>query len=718
MAVIQKIRNKYGKVAAGVIVLALVGFILMDATSSGRLDDLLGRDESVVKVNGEKVDYKEYIQRQHEYEILYAAFQPEMKMDDARRAQINDQVLKELIYEKLVNDECNKLGITVSKEEEKELVYGANPDQLIQQFPIFQNPETKMFDPQRVKEVDKKALEIDPTGKLKEQWETLKAFAIRTYRTNKYNSIALAGFAAPKFLVDEDINDRRQMANIKFVMVPYGTVSDEEVKTTDEELKEYMKKHEKEYMVNEPTRSIEYISFDIKPTGDDSSKSYGALVKLKDEFAAATDNETIVNRNSDETYKDAYVNKRTFMSQFSDTILGLPVGVVYGPYYENNEFKLSKVTERTTYPDSVKVRLIRVVTMAQEKEIMTDSAGRKKIDSAVMAINSGAPFAEVAAKYSDDEASSKSGGEYTFTIDQKTGIMKELADVIYDGKTGDKKTVSVTTDQLKALFYVEVLSQSGFMPAVKIATVVKSLSPGTATDQNVYSQAMQFAGKNGDAKSFDAAAKNNPAKRVAENIKINDFTVQGLEGGNVRDIIRWAYEANIGDVSTVFPLDGRYIVAKLASEQKKGLPAITELNRPALEKKVVSEKKANKIIEKYKGKTTLDAIAQASAQQVQNADSVTGGNMYIPKLGFEPKVVGYTFNKAFQPNTMSPAIKGAEAVFFISVNNRWVGAAPDMPGIAENQQRMMEMQLKNGAANALMEMLRKNAEIKYNAKNL
>ena len=116
MAVIQKIRNKYGKIAAGVIVLSLVGFILMDATSSGRLDDLMGRDESVVKVDGDKVDYKEYIQRQHEYEVLYAAFQPEMKMDDARRAQLNDQVLRELIYEKIVDDECDKLGITVSKE--------------------------------------------------------------------------------------------------------------------------------------------------------------------------------------------------------------------------------------------------------------------------------------------------------------------------------------------------------------------------------------------------------------------------------------------------------------------------------------------------------------------------------------------------------------------------------------------------------------------------
>ena len=423
MAVIQKIRNKYGKIAAGVIVLSLVGFILMDATSSGRLDDLMGRDESVVKVDGDKVDYKEYIQRQHEYEVLYAAFQPEMKMDDARRAQLNDQVLRELIYEKIVDDECDKLGITVSKEEEKELIFGANPDQLVQQFPIFMNPETNMFDPQRVKEVDKKAMEIDASGKLKEQWEILKTFAIRSYKTNKYNSLVLAGLSAPQYLVDMDIKDRQQMANINYVMIPYGSISDDKVKITDDELKGYMEKHKKKYMVYDPTRSIEYVSFDIQPTGDDSSKSLGALLKLKDEFAAASDNESMVNRNSEESYKDVYVNKRTFMSQYSDTLMSLPVGTVYGPYYESGAFKLSKVTDRKTYPDSVKIKLIRVVTKAQDQVVLSDSAAKKRMDSAVAAVNGGAPFAEVVAKYSDDESAKSSGGEYTFTVDQKASLL-------------------------------------------------------------------------------------------------------------------------------------------------------------------------------------------------------------------------------------------------------------------------------------------------------
>ena len=717
MAVIQKIRNKYGKIAAGVIVLSLVGFILMDASSSGRINDMFGRDESVVTVNGDKVDVKSYVERQHEYEVLYTAFNPEFKMTDASRAQINDQVLRELIYEKLVNKECDKLGITVSQEEEKELLFGAEPDQLIKQFPIFTSRETKMFDPQLVKEVDKKANQIDPSGKLKEQWDILKSFAIRSYRTNKYNAAVLAGLTVPKFVVDQDIKERQQMANVRFVMIPYGTVSDDQAKVSDDELKAYMEKHKAQYMVYDPTRSLEYVSFDILPTGDDSSKSYGTLVKLKDEFVATTDNETIVNRNSEDSYNDEYVNKRIFMSQFSDSILNLPVGAVYGPYFENGSFKLSKVIERKTYPDSVKFKLIRVITKSGDQDILNDTAAHMRIDSAVAALASGMPFAEVANKFSDDENKAQTGGEYIYTINQKNLLPADVATAVFDGATGDKKTVSVKDKNFSGYFYIEVTEQTGIQPAVKIASIVKSLTPGTATDQAMFGKANEFAGKNNTAKAFDEAAKSQPGRRMAENIKANDFIIQGLEG-SVRDIIRWAYEAKEGDVSGVFNIEGRYIVAKLTSIQKKGLPIITDANRPSLEKKVKSEKKAKIITDKYKGMNSLDAIAQASAQAVQQTDSVAGGNSYMPKIGYEPKVLGYTFYKGFQANTMSPAIKGQEAVFFISVLNRWESPAPEIPGIIENQQKSLEMQMRNTASGTLMDMLRKSADIEYNANNL
>lgn len=723
MAVIQKIRNKYGKIAAGVIVLSLVGFILMDATSSGRIDDLFqgGRDV-VVKVNGEKVEYKVYIQRQHEYEVLYGAFNPDFKMTDQTRAQINDQVLRELIYEKLVDDECEKLGIGVSKEEEKELIYGAEPDQLIKQFPYFANRETKMFDPAMVKQFEQalktQGAEIDPQGKLAEQWEILKAFAVRSYRTNKYNAAVTAGITAPQFMVDQDVKLRQQMANISYVMVPYAIISDEQAKVSDDELKAYMEKHKAEYTVKEPSRSIEYVSFDITPNGEDSAKSLGELIKLKNEFATATDIEKIVNSNSDENYKDVFVNKRIYQSRFSDSILNLPVGGVYGPYYDEGDFKLSKIVERKTYPDSVKFRLIRVATKADGQDIISDSAAKMRIDSAIAALNSGAPFAEVANRFSDDQNRQQTGGEYTYTIDQKSQLPEALGTAIFDGVTGDKKSVSIKEKTYESIFYVEILEQKGIQPAVKIATIVKSLSAGTATDQAVYGKANEFAGKNATAKAFDEAAKTHPGRRMAENIKQTDFVIEGLGGGSTREVVRWAYEAKLGDVSNVFNMDGRYVVAKLSSIQEKGLPKITEANRPALEKKVKDEKKAKIIADTYKGMKSLNDIAVKSGQAIQQADSISAGGMYVPKLGYEPRVLGYSFFKGLQPNAISPAIKGNEAVFFISVANRWEGPAPTMPGIMENEKAAMEGQIRNAASGTLMQMLRDKADIEYNVKNL
>jgi peptidyl-prolyl cis-trans isomerase D len=725
MAVIQKIRNKYGKIAAGIIVLSLIGFILMDATSSGRFNDIFrGGGDHVMKVNGEKVSQKEYLQRQHEYEVLYSAFNPDFKMTDQSRASLNDQVLRELMYEKLVMDESEKLGLTVSKEEEKELIYGADPYQLIKQYPQFKNQQTQMFDPQMVKQYEQalnsSQTQIDPErrAKLKEEWEILKAFAIRSYRTNKYNSAVTAALTVPNNLVEADLKERQQMANISYVMVPYAMISDDEAKVSDDEIKAYMEKHKASYMVYEPSRSIEYVSFDVMPTGDDSSKSLGALQKLKDEFAAATDNESIVNKNSDDNYTDAYVNKRIFMSRYSDSILNLPVGAVYGPYFEEGNFKLSKVVDRKTYPDSVKFRLVRIFTKANGQDIRTDSAAKMRMDSAVAAINGGMPFNEVLKKFSDDDANSQTAGEFTYTVDQKQTLPEELQAAVFDGKAGDKKTIDIKDDNFNALFYVEVMEQTGFQPAVKIATITKSLSAGTVTDQAVYGKANEFAGKNNNEKAFDAAAKTHPGRRMAENIKETDFMIQGLEGGNSREIIRWAYEAKVGDVSQVFNLENRYIVAKLTGIQEKGLPKITDNNRPALERKVKNEKKAAIITSRYKG-ASLAAIAQQSGRPVQQADSISLAMQYIPNLGYEPKVTGYTFFKGFQPNTVSPAIKGQEAVYYISVLSRWESPLPQaMPNMMENQRRQLEGQMMQSAGSALMDMLKKNADIKYNVRNL
>lgn len=731
MAVIQTIRNRFGKIAGAIIALALVGFIIQDARNGTFGDFFRSHDSSVMKVNGEKVTPKDYQLQLKEYETLYSIYNKDRNIDDATRAQMNEQVIQMLAYEQIVNEQCEKLGIQTTDEEKKELVYGMNPDPMIRQFQIggqqvFINPQTGQFDPNYVKgfekEISDNAQRVDPTGKIREEWEMVKDYVMRMANVNKFNSLIGGGVYYPAYLAKHMLADQNSMASIKYVKVPYSTVADAEVKVSDDDIKKYMESHPGMYTNDQPTRSIEYVSFDIKPSSADSARALQALADVKNEFATTKDKDlkTFVNSKSDEpnSYNEAYVNKKTYMSPNADTLLALPVGAIYGPYYENGAYRLTKIIDRKEMPDSVKVRHILVRTKAQDHDLLTDSAAKMKIDSAIAAIKAGAKWDSVVARYSEDEGSIKKGGEYTFPLAAKSSLAKEFGDFAFEGKKGETKLVKVSNDNYSGYHYIEIMDQMGMSQAAQLATVAKSLAPSDSTVNAIYGKANEFAGRNTTPSAFDATAeKMHFDRRLGDNIKASNFAIPGM--GPAREVVRWAFEHNVGDISPVFQLgDLRYVVAKLISIQNKGLVAITPANRPMLEQKVRDEKKADIISKKYAGAGSVDAVAQSSGIPAQQADSVTAGGAYVQNLGYEPKVVGYAFDASFQPNTLSPGIKGQSGVYFITVLNRDVRQIDNnMMPMIQQQRMMQEYQLRNAIGQTMQQTLIKKADVKYNVAN-
>lgn len=723
MAVIQKIRDKYAKLAGFVIALALVGFILMDAVS-GRsgLGDLFGFGKStyVAKVDGEKIDYKDYARRIAEYETLYELYAKGRKLDDAARAQLHDQALREMIYEALVGDQIKKLGLDTTREEMQDMIKGANPDPMIMQFPYFMDDKGQ-FSQQALVAFEQgkdKIFSTEEGKKYLEQWSMVKSYVKRNRIIQKFNALVVNGMYTPKFMIDRQIKDQNLMASIRYVKVPYTTVNDNEVKISDADIQDYMKKHAAMYTIDEPVRSIDYISFDVMPSQADSAKVLDALNKIKPEFAAATDNESFVNRNSEDQYRGDYVSKKNMMSQYADTILSQPVGAVYGPYYENGSYKLTKILAKQTLPDSIKFRHILIAVKSGDKEIIADSIGKRKIDSVEAAARSGADFKLLVNNYSNDEQSKQKGGELEVSpavrSQLETGFSKEISDFVYEGKAGEKKVFKISNENFTGYDYVEIMSQSAFEPTAKLAVISKALAPSQETINDAYTRANDFAGKHTSAKSFDdGVAKLNLAKRVAPNVKVSDFTIQGL--GSSHDIIKWMYNAKVGDVSGVFQLDDRYIIAKLTDAQDKGLAKLDANTRPVIESAIRAQKKAELIKNKYKSVASLDALSQTAGQPVQQLDSFNAYNSFAQNLGYEPKVIGYSFSKNLKENTVSPGITGQDGVFFITVVNRQEVNRPQDPMMLNQQRTMMDMQNKNAVGNVLQEIFRRNATIKYNA---
>ena len=728
MSVIQTIRNKYGKIAGGIIAIALIGFIVSDARNGSFGSFFGGHDSNVMKVDGVKIEPKEYNAEINELEVLYTKGRT---IDDATRAQLDEEAIQRLVTETAIGEECEKLGIQTTKEEATELVFGPNVAREIAEFQyngqhIFINDQTGGFDGSRVKEWEKELREspdkVDPNGTYTKEWETIKSYVLRSNRINKYKALFAGSVYEPMYVAKRAFADQNSRASIRYIKVPFTSVSDNEVKVTDEDLNAYMQKRPGFFQIDQPVRSIEYVSFEINPSAGDTAKALGALNEIKSDFATAKDNKVFVNSKSDDanSYSEAFVNKKIFTSRYADTIIGLPVGTVFGPYYENGSYRLTKVTDKKEQPDSVKYRYILVRSKVSNTEILNDNMAQQRIDSAAAAVKSGMVFDSVVNKYSEDDKS-KGGVNYLTLAQVPNYPFKDVQKFIFNGKPGEAKVIRDSEANFVLYFYVEIMEQKGTSMAVQLANVAKILQPSQATTDSIYAKANEFAGKNATAAEFDAAIKKqNLDKRIGDKIAMNNFSIRGL--GAAREVVKWTYDHKVGDVSQVFQLgDQRYVIAKVSSIQDKGMMAITPTIRPQLEQLVRDEKKAEIISKKYATAASLDAISSAISTPVQQNDSVMLNGSSIQGMGYEPKVIGYSFCTSFELNKVSPGIKTQGGVYFITVLNRAVAPVdtnnPQLAQMLSSQRMMQEMQEKNSMGQLLQQAIVKKADVKYNYYN-
>lgn len=719
MAIIQKIRDKYAKVAGGVIAISLIAFVLNDAFN-GKSGSIFGGGDAIAKVDGKKIEPLEFDQRVQEYNTVYSLKNPNVQISDEIRAQINEQAMRDLVNDKIIDEQLSKLGITISAKEENDLIYGPNPNGMVQQYPVFTNPETGMFDQSRIKayedQLKNPPKDADPKliEKEIENWNNFKSFVIHQNKQQKFNNLVVASMYAPKFMVDYKMAQQNEIASIKIVKVPVTVIPDNEAIITDADINSYMEKHKKRFQIDQEMRGIDYVSFDVVPSKEDTATAQTALQNLKSEFSATpnAEMENFVTRNSEEGYRDYYFTKKTFKSPFADSILGHAEGYVYGPYLENSSYLMVKVMENRSLPDSVKAQHI----LVQPSQSMDDSATHKLADSIKLAIESGANFDSLALKFSVDKQNNQKGGDLGYFA--YGAMVPEFNEFAFMGKTGDLKVVK----SQYGYHIARINDQKDFQAATKMAILVKALYPSDVTETNVYTRANEFATKYKTAKAFDDGVKAmGLQKKEADNVKIQDFSVQGV--GPARQLVSWMHGAKLGDVSA--PLDiktttaHRYVIAKLSSIQAKGMLKLNDAIKPQIENIVRNEKKAELIAAKYKSQTTLEGVAQASGQTILSADSFTSTTPYLNNIGYEPKAIGYAFSKQVKPGVLCPPMKGQDAVTYMVLVSRVPKVAnPNEAAVFQQQQMTEQEQMQRTIGSTLQEMLMRKSDVKFYNNNL
>lgn len=698
MSIIQRIRDKAAWLIFGAIALAMIGFIVTDAFQGGGGGGIFGGQSTTMgKVNGNTIDYVDYSNRLKAQEAQYPG-----AMNDMMRQNLQDNLWNQMVEEALMKDQYEKLGIYISDKEVGDILYGANPpDQLRQQFV---NKETGQYDPnlafQTIQEFKKRS---------PKEYNTFVESIITMRQREKYLSLLTNTYYVPKWMVEKSNAESSQLASISFVNVPYSTISDSAVKVSDGEIDEYIKEHKEEYHQQE-SRGIAYVAFNAAPSAADSAAVREQLMNVRAEFDSTTDYQTFLARNGSEVpFSDGYVTKTSLQVPNADTIRQLADGRVFGPYQDGGTYVLAKMISKRNMPDSVKVRHILI---SSQNGAVPDSVSKRRIDSAVNALNGGADFKTLTALVSEDPGSKDNGGEYWFSATQFTTIAREFAEAAFYGNPGDKKTIKTEF----GWHYIEVLEQKNMQPAYKVAYLTKSVLPSTETENRASGLANQFAGQSRNLKAFDDnVAKSNGAmqKILVSDIKPIQSDIPGL--GSNRQLVRWIYEADMGDVSEPYVVEDQYVVAVVTEINKEGLMTARKA-RPLVENLVRNKKKAAQIKQKLGKPATLEAAASAGAQTVQRIDSVGFNSYSIPNVGQEMKLIGAIFNKTWQGKVSEP-IAGNGGVFVFKTEN--VFARPNPSADVEQQRTAMMMQQRQSMSYRAIESIKKAATIKdYRAKFL
>ncbi len=101
-------------------------------------------------------------------------------------------------------------------------------------------------------------------------------------------------------------------------------------------------------------------------------------------------------------------------------------------------------------------RTLRQQLLAQKVAEKLDTETRQQAEAALAELQSGADFAEVARKYSDDEATKENGGEFGFAVDKMSReLSPQSADILFDLEPGAYSDIVNTGYSLEIVRNIE-----------------------------------------------------------------------------------------------------------------------------------------------------------------------------------------------------------------------------------------------------------------------
>lgn len=645
MATLEKIRSK-SVLLFVIIIVALLAFILGDFLTSGRT--YFGTGTTIAKAGSAKVDYTDYQNRMN-----VVADQQRNNSRQTDNDELTQNVIQQLLLEKMLQNEYENLGIKVTNAELTEAMTGTNLHPAAQQF-IYQmsgslglpNPSgAAVYD--AVKNPSKYNLPPEVGAQLEQYWIAVENQVEAALLEQKFDALVNGLFSANEVDAQSMYNDVATTRHISYAAKSINSVPDEEIEVTDDDRRAAYNEDKEMYRLNEPVRAIDYIMVRIEPSEADrvagTHEVENALETLKDENGpslVAANPKFVVNTTS--STKSRMTDNR--LKAFADTAKVGDAGMLSSM---GDNFTLVKLIGVTNEIDSINITMI----------------GRpdgEPLDSLLAAAKAGKPFSELV----DNETVVGQDSIWTSLVAPNTP--SAIKQALETNAVGEYFVVSDTIQGQPMTTLYRINSRKPAVPYYEFATVDYTIDPSQETLTQLSSDLRTFVSNNSSAEDFSNNAAEAgyvvvPAAVMTSSTHVGNAT-------DSRPAVKWIMNAKKGQVMPVYQDNKQtYLLTAAVKEAYDGdyLPFNAILIADQINDKAAHNKKAKKIVDEYAGKANdVPGYAKLMGVEPQTADAMYNSRI-IPGIGYGESAIQGAVAAAEPGQVVGPVPGNNTVVVFV-----------------------------------------------------
>lgn len=355
MAILGQIRKRSFFLIL-VIGMALFAFVISGVfTSNGGF----GSNKPIGEINGEEIDFEMFNSMVEQAQVVYG-------LNTIKAVNL---AWEQGLQNQILTQELEKLGIDAGKNQLEQII---SQDQSIALNPIFQN-EIGLFDFNLFSNYITQLKSTNPS--LYNSWRLQEENFITVAKQKIYFDLIRSSIIQTNIESKIQYHLENDKVNLQYLRIPYENIPDSLFKIKDSEILSYMKKNKDQYEISE-SKEIEYIYIQDTASELDINNIISNLEQLRDGFNQlnrVTNNvdyvegfkdtkeiSEFIDIYSDISWDSIYVTREDINSDYDDILFGLNIGQVFGPYKDENFYKISRMVGKKREGNLNKVLLANV----------------------------------------------------------------------------------------------------------------------------------------------------------------------------------------------------------------------------------------------------------------------------------------------------------------------------------------------------------------------